>query len=119
MDSYTSPGGLTAQAAHSANNANWIRAVALGLGLALALTACRSTLPVLDVVDEVDLDRYAGQWYEIASFPQRFQRGCVASQAHYTPMEDGRIRVENACPSSAGSMGAGSDGVPRSGKSCP
>jgi apolipoprotein D and lipocalin family protein len=74
-----------------------IGAFALGLGLAFALTACRSTLPALEVVNEVDLDRYAGQWYEIASFPQRFQRGCVASKAHYTPMGDGRIRVENAC----------------------
>jgi apolipoprotein D and lipocalin family protein len=80
-----------------ARRCTWIRAVALGLGLAFALTACRSTLPALEVVNEVDLDRYAGQWYEIASFPQRFQRGCVASQAHYTPMDDGRIRVENAC----------------------
>jgi apolipoprotein D and lipocalin family protein len=63
----------------------------------LALAACRSPLPPLEVVSEVDLDRYAGQWYEIASFPQRFQRGCVASMAHYARRDDGRIRVENAC----------------------
>ena len=74
-----------------------IGAVALGLGLAFALAACRSPLPPLEVVNDVDLDRYAGQWYEIASFPQRFQRGCVASEARYTPRDDGRIRVENAC----------------------
>ena len=73
------------------------QAAALGLGLTIALLACRSPLAPLEVVDEVDLDRYAGQWYEIASFPQRFQRGCVASTAHYTRRDDGRIRVENAC----------------------
>jgi apolipoprotein D and lipocalin family protein len=49
------------------------------------------------VVDEVDLDRYLGRWYEIASFPQRFQRGCVASMATYTRRGDGRIGVVNEC----------------------
>lgn len=74
-----------------------MRTVALGLGIALVLSGCRSPLPPLEAVNEVDLDRYLGRWYEIASFPQRFQRGCVASQAHYTRRDDGRIRVENAC----------------------
>jgi apolipoprotein D and lipocalin family protein len=48
-------------------------------------------------VESIDLDRYAGRWYEIASFPQRFQRGCVATTASYTLLADGRIRVENEC----------------------
>jgi apolipoprotein D and lipocalin family protein len=61
------------------------------------LFACQSANPSLDLVGEVDLDRYAGRWYEIASFPQRFQKGCVATTATYTPREDGRIRVENEC----------------------
>jgi apolipoprotein D and lipocalin family protein len=74
-----------------------IRVFALGLVLALILAACRPSAPPLAVVNEVDLDRYLGQWYEIASFPQRFQRGCVASTAHYARRDDGRIRVENAC----------------------
>ncbi|HEY5658906.1 MAG TPA: lipocalin family protein [Myxococcota bacterium] len=65
--------------------------------LALVFCACRSGLPPLEVVGEVDLDRYAGRWYEIASFPQRFQRGCVASAANYSRMDDGRIRVVNTC----------------------
>lgn len=59
--------------------------------------ACQTTPPPLDVVDEVDLDRYLGRWYEIASFPQRFQRGCVATTANYTLRGDGRIGVENEC----------------------
>jgi apolipoprotein D and lipocalin family protein len=69
-----------------------LRLVLLGV-----LLACQSAHPPLDVVDEVDLDRYAGRWYEIASIPQRFQRGCVASSAKYTRLADGRIRVENEC----------------------
>jgi apolipoprotein D and lipocalin family protein len=49
------------------------------------------------VVPQVDLTRYAGTWYEIASYPNRFQKGCVATRATYTLRSDGRIEVRNAC----------------------
>ena len=62
-----------------------------------ACIACQAAPPPLEVVEEVDLESYAGSWYEIASFPQRFQQGCVATKATYTRREDGRIRVENEC----------------------
>jgi apolipoprotein D and lipocalin family protein len=61
------------------------------------MPACQTGGPPLNVVEEVDIDRYAGLWYEIASYPQRFQRGCVATTATYTRLEGGRIRVENEC----------------------
>jgi apolipoprotein D and lipocalin family protein len=70
---------------------------ALGLAFLATLLACQTANPPLNVVNEVDLDRYVGRWYEIASFPQRFQRGCVATTANYTLRDDGRIRVENEC----------------------
>lgn len=69
----------------------------LGLALLAMLLACRTPNAPLDVVKEVELDRYLGRWYEIASFPQRFQRDCVATTASYTLRDDGRIRVENEC----------------------
>ncbi len=69
----------------------------LGLALLAMLAGCQTSTPALEVVDEVDLSRYAGRWYEIASLPQRFQRGCVATTANYTLREDGRIRIENEC----------------------
>jgi apolipoprotein D and lipocalin family protein len=69
----------------------------LGLALLTAVGACQTPGAPLDVVDAVDLDRYVGQWYEIASFPQRFQQGCVATTATYTLRDEGRIRVENSC----------------------
>jgi len=51
----------------------------------------------LRTVSHVDLERYTGTWYEIASFPQRFQKGCTASSAVYTLRADGTIQVVNKC----------------------
>jgi apolipoprotein D and lipocalin family protein len=48
-------------------------------------------------VSSVDLNRYAGKWYEIASFPQRFQKGCTCTTAEYSPTDDGYIEVLNSC----------------------
>jgi apolipoprotein D and lipocalin family protein len=51
----------------------------------------------LTTVPFVDLARYAGKWYEIASFPQQFQKGCYGTTAEYTPTDKGYIIVENRC----------------------
>ena len=53
--------------------------------------------PSLNVVESVDLQRYLGNWYEIASYPAWFQKGCTGSTAEYTLMPDGRIQVINRC----------------------
>ncbi len=60
-------------------------------------TTDRLHLPPLETVARVDLERYLGNWFEIASFPQRFQRGCTASTATYTLRTDGEIDVLNRC----------------------
>ena len=54
--------------------------------------------PVLDniqTVDQVDLERYAGVWYEIASLPTWFANDLVCVTATYTLQEDGKIEVLN------------------------
>ena len=52
----------------------------------------------LRVVPEVDLARYAGQWYEIARFPNRFQNRCAGEvTATYTLQPGGNISVLNRC----------------------
>jgi apolipoprotein D and lipocalin family protein len=51
----------------------------------------------LEVVPYVDLGRYIGTWYEIATIPQRFQKDCVAVTATYTLRDDGTIAVLNKC----------------------
>lgn len=48
-------------------------------------------------VDTVDLKRYSGLWYEIASYPQKFQKGCCGTTARYTLSEKGYVIVENNC----------------------
>lgn len=55
----------------------------------------------LTTVPFVDLQRYMGTWYEIASFPKWFSKGCVNSTATYTPRDDGRVDVLNQCHSGA------------------
>ena len=51
----------------------------------------------LKTVSTVDLEKYSGTWYELASFPQRFQKGCECTTAKYTPTDKGYIIVENKC----------------------
>jgi apolipoprotein D and lipocalin family protein len=50
----------------------------------------------LKTVDHVDVKRYMGTWYEIAKFPQRFQKGLVGVTATYSPLPNGKVRVINS-----------------------
>jgi apolipoprotein D and lipocalin family protein len=63
----------------------------------LFFSACEAKTPPLATVPNVDLKRYAGKWYEIASYPQRFQKGCCCTTAEYTLTDKGYVIVENRC----------------------
>ena len=71
--------------------------------LLLALAGCgmngnyRDTSVKMESVSRLDAGRYAGLWYEIARFPNGFERDCTAVTAEYTLREDGRIGVKNSC----------------------
>ena len=61
--------------------------------------------PPLKPVPEVDLQRYAGTWYEVARLPNRFQRDCVSDvTATYGVGADGRISVTNRCREADGTI---------------
>lgn len=45
----------------------------------------------------IDLKSYLGKWYEIARYPNNFERNCAAPTATYGMNEDGTISVLNAC----------------------
>src|SRR3972149_6276372 len=51
----------------------------------------------LQTVPYVDLKKYSGKWYEIASYPQRFQKGCNCTTAEYTLSKKDFVIVENRC----------------------
>ncbi len=73
-------------------------------GVALALTAC-ATLQrgpvgnpaVPEPAKAVDLERYAGLWYEIGRYENGFERGCEGVTARYTVRDDGLVGVLNTC----------------------
>lgn len=67
----------------------------------LTLAACgpvyRNTDAPMQTVQRLDLERYAGRWYEVASFPVSFQRDCTATTADYTLRPDRKVGVLNTC----------------------
>ena len=78
------------------------RIVRLLLGI-VGATGCATTttarlhLPSPTTVPHVDLNRYLGTWYEIAAFPQSFEKGCTGTTATYSLRADGQIDVLNRC----------------------
>lgn len=72
-------------------------AVLAVLAVAAASSRIAAAPKPLEVVPRVDIPRYLGTWYEIATIPQRFQRGCVGVTAHYSLRDDGAIDVVNVC----------------------
>jgi apolipoprotein D and lipocalin family protein len=56
-------------------------------------------------VDQVNLRRYVGKWYEVARYPNRFQRKCQSdTTAVYTLRDDGSFQVINACREADGTL---------------
>jgi len=54
-------------------------------------------------VKQVDLNKYVGLWYEVASIPQFFQRKCSSNTtAQYTLLDTGLIKVDNSCDTKDG-----------------
>jgi apolipoprotein D and lipocalin family protein len=74
----------------------WSLILSLGLWASSAF-AGQNREPVVQTVSFVDLERYAGKWYEVARFPTRFQRDCIGSTADYAIIGDGRLSVLNTC----------------------
>ena len=50
------------------------------------------------VVENIDIERYMGTWYAVASIPTTFERDCATrTTATYELLEDGKVRVTNTC----------------------
>lgn len=66
--------------------------------VALSSSAQSGAAGPVESVASVDLDRYVGEWFEIARFPNRFQDDCAGDvTATYATRPDGRLDVVNRC----------------------
>jgi len=63
--------------------------------IALPLAGCPTFGPPPETVPFVDVERYMGLWYEIASNPVFFNEDLVGVTAEYTLNDDGTVRVVN------------------------
>lgn len=69
------------------------------------LTTMSQAPATVRTVQAVDLDRYAGDWFEVARYPNRFQRQCARDvRASYARRADGQIDVVNRCAKADGSI---------------
>jgi apolipoprotein D and lipocalin family protein len=81
-----------------------IAAASAVAGAAAVAYARRKTEPLV-TVRQVDLNRYAGTWYEIARYPNRFQQKCDGdTRATYLLRGDGTVGVLNSCRKSDGTI---------------
>jgi apolipoprotein D and lipocalin family protein len=56
-------------------------------------------------IASLDVPRYLGTWYEIAKFPNWFQKKCASNtKAVYTAKPDGNLRVLNSCKTTGGEI---------------
>jgi apolipoprotein D and lipocalin family protein len=77
--------------------------------LALLVFGCvslaKDSRPAVQTKDYVDLNKYIGKWYEVASIPQSFQKQCVTdTSAQYSAAENGLIKVYNSCTTAEGKV---------------
>jgi apolipoprotein D and lipocalin family protein len=77
-----------------------------GLGPPASATPTATSVPRAVVpIGGLDLDRYAGRWLQLAAIPQFFSAECARdTQAVYTPLPDGLVKVENTCTRADGSL---------------
>ena len=81
--------------------------------LACAMTSAQApsvpstpkTIGPLVTIASLDVPRYMGTWYEIAKYPNYFQKKCVANtRANYQLQASGTVQVTNQCRTSSGEI---------------
>ena len=80
-------------------------AVAASLPATAQPTSASAATAPLQSVPELNLARYAGLWYQVALFPNRFQKQCTSNTtATYQALADGSIQVLNRCDDANGQV---------------
>ena len=67
----------------------------LAVLVSLMMTGCTGLPDAVDPVDDFDINRYLGKWYEIARLDHRFERGLSKVSAEYALRDDGSVSVIN------------------------
>lgn len=84
------------------------RLIAISFTIILATLAFLAQSPKeapVRTVPSVDLSKYSGTWYEIAKYPNKFQKDCVGNTtATYTLKEKGKLDVLNRCLENDGTI---------------
>ncbi len=90
------PPAKNALAAHMATRT--LRSSLLLLVLCATASSWAQSPQPLQSISSLDVPRYMGRWYEIARFPNWFQRKCISdTSAQYSLLPDGTVRVRNQC----------------------
>lgn len=71
-----------------------VRATAISLAAIIA-SGCLGMPDNAAAVQNFEVDRYLGSWYEIARLDHRFERGLSHIKAEYSLRDDGGLRVVN------------------------
>lgn len=74
------------------------------LCLALALFCAGSVVaaPPIQALPALDIPAYMGKWYQVAWFPNRFQKQCVSDTSATYRRIDGGVEVTNSCRTAEG-----------------
>ncbi|MFB6317511.1 lipocalin family protein [Saccharicrinis sp. FJH54] len=67
----------------------------LTLIIIIMLFGCKTQKLQLETVNQLDLKKYTGTWYEIARLPNSFEKGLKCTTANYSINDDGSIKVVN------------------------
>jgi len=66
------------------------------LFLLVLISACTSIPKGLKPVEQFEVNRYLGKWYEIARLDHRFERGLTDITAEYSLRPDGGLKILNS-----------------------
>lgn len=64
----------------------------------LSISSCKAQNSMIDktVVNDLDIEKYLGKWYELARYDHKFERDLVGVTATYSYREDGKLKVLNS-----------------------
>jgi apolipoprotein D and lipocalin family protein len=78
---------------------------AISISIACCIAHAQGNEAPVKTIPSLDVPRYMGTWYEIAKFPNWFQKKCVANtKAEYSIRADGNLKVLNSCKTASGEI---------------